>query len=181
MKISVDLDGVILNCIPAVLKVIEEDYGLKHYPLEVVSWDFLDEWGLDEHYLDIFTKAGNMIMDFPIVDYAAPKILRIIAAKHDVDIVTGDYAPIIQIKNKLESIGIYVGVHYQAIIRTHESKADLDYDIFIDDRPSLAEEIKENQTLYLYDQPWNKDVKEYLFAKGNIIRVYNWDDILWSI
>lgn len=177
MKISVDMDGVLIDCIPAVIEVIKRDYGITYLVTDIDTWDFLDKYNLDKHYLDIFTSVGDLIMDFPIVDENAPKILRILSAKHNVDIVTGDYAPMSKIQEKLDSIGICAGVHYDAIIRTHESKTDLDYDVFIDDKPSMANELKENQILYLYDQLWNKDVKE----SQNVIRVYNWEDILWSI
>jgi hypothetical protein len=40
-------------------------------------------------------------------------------------------------------------------------KADLDYDVFIDDSPLNAEQfLKNNKKVILYSQPWNQHVPE---------------------
>ena len=48
-------------------------------------------------------------------------------------------------------------------------KADLDYDVFIDDSPLNAEKfLKNNKNVILYSQPWNQHVSE-----NQIYRVSN--------
>ena len=40
-------------------------------------------------------------------------------------------------------------------------KADLDYDVFIDDSPLNAEKfLKNNKKVILYSQPWNQHIHE---------------------
>ena len=40
-------------------------------------------------------------------------------------------------------------------------KADLDYDIFIDDSPlNVSNFLKHNKKVILYSQPWNKNISD---------------------
>lgn len=55
-----------------------------------------------------------------------------------------------------------------------KSKSDLEYDYYIDDSPFLAEEVeKKGKFIFLYDQPWNRHIKD----SGNVKRIYNFSKI----
>lgn len=53
------------------------------------------------------------------------------------------------------------------VCQNGQSKSELGYDVFIDDRPSLAEEIYDDQYLLLYDQHYNRHVEE----RKNVSRI----------
>jgi len=56
-------------------------------------------------------------------------------------------------------------------------KANLDYDIFIDDSPLNARNIlQHNKKIILYSQPWNKHILE-----NNIHRISNLSDAIEKI
>jgi len=51
-------------------------------------------------------------------------------------------------------------INYSNLIQKPNHKEELDYDIFVDDNPNLAKDIKDNQILLLYRQEWNKNTPE---------------------
>ena len=56
-------------------------------------------------------------------------------------------------------------------------KADLDYDVFIDDSPLNAEKFLTNKKkVILYSQPWNQN-----FSENNIQRVSNLSEAIEKI
>jgi hypothetical protein len=56
-------------------------------------------------------------------------------------------------------------------------KADLDYDVFIDDSPLNAEKfLTNNKKVILYSQPWNQN-----FSENNINRVSNLSEAIKKI
>ena len=57
------------------------------------------------------------------------------------------------------------------IVNSSEEKIELGYDYYVDDCPKMIELIKPEQTLFLYNQPWNKN------AIGDYIRVVAFDDV----
>jgi len=69
------------------------------------------------------------------------------------------------------------GIQYQnlIIVDSDKEKLDLDYDIYIDDGPKLANIMGKypNKILILLDQPWNKTIQ----ISKNIKRVNNWKEI----
>ena len=72
---------------------------------------------------------------------------------------------IVTSRGTLSGIKKWVDYHqleYRAIvfIPDKHSKADLKYDVFIDDNPYLASKLSKNQFLWLISQPYNKDVRE---------------------
>ena len=56
----------------------------------------------------------------------------------------------------------FYGLEPRAIVYISEkqSKADLKYEVFIDDNPALASKLKKDQFLWLISQPYNQNVQE---------------------
>ncbi|MEN2974919.1 MAG: hypothetical protein ABDH32_05000, partial [Candidatus Caldarchaeales archaeon] len=58
-------------------------------------------------------------------------------------------------------------------VESGESKAMLDYDVYIDDSPFLARALQNKDKIVLvYDQPWNRE----LIEANNIKRIRNLDE-----
>ena len=66
-------------------------------------------------------------------------------------------------------------VQYNRFFSVECDKADLGYDIYIDDKPELAHSIGPGQTLYLYDQPYNRDIETGMYR--NVIRIESLADV----
>ena len=61
------------------------------------------------------------------------------------------------------------------VVNANESKAILDYNIFLDDSPIQVKQIAHSKKIALvYNQPWNREIKE----NNNIIRVKNLFDVI---
>ncbi len=87
---------------------------------------------------------------------------------YEVDIVTSrEYDTAYELGIWLEKNGLsWLPV---VINNPNKDKSLLDYDLYIDDSPILAENIDKNKSklLYIVNRPWNRNVEE----TGNIIRV----------
>ena len=60
------------------------------------------------------------------------------------------------------------------VVGEFESKAKLDYDIFIDDSPiQITEMANSGKLSLLYMQPWNDDIKE----RNNLIKIKNFEEV----
>jgi len=189
LEIAVDIDGVILDTMVIFCEIYNEIYegskGFKKRTKEdVTSWQFNHDWNLPDTALwHIFDKVAEQLLFVPTVDPHASIVMRKLRSKFIVDIVTareeGDRDLLVR---RLHKSRIMEGVQYDAlhIVDRHDftAKIDMDYDIYIDDSPNLADGIREykDKLIILYNQPWNKHIKE----EGNIIRAKNWREV-WKI
>ena len=119
-------------------------------------------------------------MYIPFIDENAPKIMKKLNERHDLDIVSArvpEYRD--SITNKLDSHNIKEGIQYTEMILLHHKPYDIklkqNYDLYVDDNPNLVESIKmmKNRTLLLFDQPWNQNS----VCEDNVHRVYNWEEV----
>jgi hypothetical protein len=109
----------------------------------------------------------------PTEEKLADKIGRLIEFSQ-VDIVTGRSPETV---SSAESWLENQKIKFNTFIRTDSvmDKADLNYDVFIDDSPELMSALasKPNCHAILYTQPWNKDTPEM----PRILRAQSWDQI----
>lgn len=166
--VALDHDSTLADIQPVAFDLLhgdDHDYDTE----DVESW----EWGIEKYgadrYLTALWHAWTLRPDDidPCEDNLAETVslLRDVARVH---IVTAhpDQQGITEGKEYwLEKHGI----EYDEFRPVHNgrSKADLDYDRFIDDKPQLAENINDHQVLYLIDRPWNQDVQ----TRDNVHRV----------
>jgi len=185
MKIAVDVDGVLLDLMITYCEIYNQKYQTGYEKEDVNRWDFFVEWEISEKKaFEIFHGIYEETSDVPLIDNHAPKVLEKLNKIHHIDIVsarTDKYRS--QLKKKLASHGIKKGYHYRNLIlvsdKPYNIKLGLNYDLYIDDNPHLAKAIKNKKDiiLFLYDQPWNRNIDEEI----NIIRVRNWQEIQFKI
>ncbi len=181
MKISVDIDGVLLDTMITYCEIFNKKYGTTYSKNDVTDWEFFHDWNISESEAwEIFLQIYENSMDSPFIDKGIPEILKEINKNYDVYIVSArmdEYRrPIVR---KLRNHGIYRKIHYSDLIllfhKPYDLKLKSKFDVYIDDSPNLVEPIKKlkDRVLLLYDQPWNQKAK----IEENVIRVKNWGDI----
>ena len=187
MRVAVDVDGVLINLMAEFLRIYNKIYKDNKQISDVKQWSFYEDFGISrEECFDIFHKIN--LMDVPVIEPNIAPYLNIINKKHHVDIVTARRETDREILiKKLESMGVYKGKQYNELVivgyEPHTAKADLDYDVYVDDSPELAKAIIESNTqriMLLFDQPWNHSMEAIKsgaarrFSDG--IRAYDWKD-----
>ncbi len=180
-KISVDVDSTLIDIMVSYCEIYNLDSNENKTKEDVEDWDFFEDWGLTvDEGKEIFGKI--YLQNVPVICEDVDFYLENIHSNHIVDIVTNreEKFRTVLIK-KLQSMDILKEKHYRRLILVNSEieKLKLDYDIYIDDSPKLANLIFNYPTKlqYLIDQPWNKGINE----SPNIIRVYNWNEIYEKI
>lgn len=181
MKISVDIDGVLLDLMLKFCEIYNLKYNSDFKPEDATRWEFFRDWNIPEDLVyEIFNKAYEESDTTSLIDVNAPNILEKLNKENQIDLVTArnqDYKK--QLLERLNSLGIKQKSHYKKLIyvdpKPYDIKLKLDYEIFIDDNPNLVNsiQISTNKKLFLYIQPWNKYIKK----NSNIFRVSNWNQI----
>ena len=126
---------------------------------DITDWDFksLNDWNENlESFLDETDTLWNNNPEKNI-PAMVPNLKEVTTHLKPFDIVTS--------RGTLSGIKKWVDYHqleYRAIvfISDKQSKAELKYDIYIDDNPSLASKLSKSQFLWLVSQPYNQDVQE---------------------
>lgn len=163
MRIAVDLDGVLANSMKAWLKIWYEETGQLIEFNRLSDWSFWRELNIDEEtFTEILNKAWERWIEIPPTEEnIGEKVLRLRTLGRT-DIVTArsrntESCALKWLNHNRVNFDKYVWV------KNSEAKADLEYDVFIDDSPSLAELLKNTRKLLLlYSQPWNRSIKESL-------------------
>jgi len=181
MKIAIDIDGVLLDIIVRYCEIYNKRYGTNYKKNDVTKWDFFNDWNIDEEtafkiFFEIYEDSRNV----PFIDENAPKIMKKLNERYDLDIVSArlpEYRS--SITEKLDTHDIKEGIQYAELILLHHKPYDIklkqNYDLYVDDNPSLVELIKkmEDRTLLLFDQPWNQNS----VCEDNVYRVHNWKEV----
>lgn len=134
---------------------------------DIERWEFYQDFDLNiEECFSIFDEAwGDWTRLEPMEQdlYQKTKMLNNIGK---VDIVTAIHE--YQKKNIILWLCKH-GVKYNKIVFSTK-KEELDYTVFIDDSPNNAKNFLENNKLcLLYNQPWNRHVKNTMYTT----RIYN--------
>ena len=161
-RICLDLDSTLARTSDVAFELLcgpDHDYTYD----DIESW----EWGLREfgnaQYLNAlwhaWTLRGDDIEPFPADPEAVTKELSMCGSQ--LDVVTEHPKHVRGIdeakRNWLDANNIV----YDEYRSLDCSKSELDYDIYIDDKPSLASELAfdDTSTVLLYDHRYNRDVQ----------------------
>jgi len=147
-------------------------------------WDFHESIGMSKKdFFKILKTACKEILYVQPCFEMAPYHMFLLR-EHHVDIVTGSVADKKLLIQRLEQLHIRKGYEYNELFQVtpdqKNAKLNLGYDIYIDDNPKLAEAIdnKDGYTFcVLVTQPWNKTYQ----PKRNVMRAYNWEDVMEAI
>lgn len=143
--------------------------------LDIADWT----WGFREFgkaaYLNALWHAWTIRGDEiePLEENVVGKVTRLARLTDRLDIVTAhpDHLGITEAKREwVDDLGIPYNEF--RTVATTRSKADLEYDVYVDDKPALPSEIGGDQICYLYDQPYNKGVE------GRYRRVTTLDEVI---
>ena len=168
MKIALDVDGVLADVIQSWLNhnnSIRQEIQ-KH---EITDWDFWEKFEIDRY--DFYSELNSCWKNWstiPPTEKNLSSVTKNLSDVGQVDIVTArERSTDSFVKNWLE----YHNVSYDNYVSVIDGpmKADLDYDVFIDDSPLNALKfLKNKKTVILYSQPWNQHIVE-----NNIYRISN--------
>jgi 5'(3')-deoxyribonucleotidase len=181
-RIAVDLDGVLVDIIPPLCLLYNDTYGnsqgfVPKTKKDVDNWDFWIDWRLtEEAFYYLVGQVWENFESLPLVDYLCLKYLRKLANRAVVDIVTAERKNAEEkVKKFLERRNLIQGIFYHNLHIDKTKKLEMNYDIYVDDNPYLAKDIKDypNKFLILFDQPWNQEIKN----SSNVYRVKNWREI----
>jgi len=160
MKIAIDVDGVLLKTYDLFLNKFNTYYGtsfkhedLKNYHL----WESLgcnkDE--VEQTFRDLALEDWTSIKPYVM----ASCYLTFMNKIDHVDVLTDrKYIPnsLEKVINCLRKNNIKKGEQYnEAIDSNGTSKSRYHYDVFVDDNPYLSTELKHDQFMILFSQPWN--------------------------
>lgn len=146
MKIALDLDGTLADLRGAMISHSSYDDS-----------DF-EQWEKPDFSL-FLSEASTVWDDYwwdvqPVEPYLHEKT-KMLSGDHHVDIVTNTVGSNEVTQKWLDKHDIC----YEDVVRPSTvgaSKSELDYDVYIDDKPSMAGTVS---LLYIPDRQWNQDVR----------------------
>ena len=160
MKIALDVDGVIADVIQSWLNYnnsIRQEISKQ----EISEWDFWKKFKINRY--DFYTELSSCWenwMSVPPTETNLSLTTKNLSKIGQVDIVTArERSTDSFVKNWLNHYDISYD-NYVSVI-DGPMKANLDYDVFIDDSPLNALKIiEQKKKIILYSQPWNQHILE---------------------
>jgi len=161
MKIALDVDGVLADIIYVWLEQYNKSHKKSITKEDIVRWNFWKELGFDKYeFYEELSSCWSRWLEVPPMEQGIADAVENLHSVGTVHIVTArDMASTKYVKQWLEHNGINY-TDYVPVLRGRD-KADLDYDIFIDDSPQNVIGIaSKGKNALLYDQPWNRSVSD---------------------
>lgn len=161
MKVACDFDSTLADTLKVVLDLFNFKYGLGLTREDIVDWDWKKNakvWGFTEEgaqeveadfwkVYDLFDTTHLRRAIPPVDPLACGAVKWLVKHGHQVDIVTSN-RPEAEMSIRAWLFGHGLDLPLRMLDRkTGSHKAELDYDVFIDDAPSLAKSIAD-----LYDK-----------------------------
>jgi len=176
MKIALDVDGVLADVIQSWLNY-SNSKRQKISKHEISDWDFWKKFQINRYdfYEELSSCWKNWDSILPTEENLS-LFTKNLSKLGQVDIVTArERSTDSFVKNWLKHHEISFD-NYVSVI-DGPMKADLDYDVFIDDSPLNASKIiQQNKKIILYSQPWNTNISE-----NNIHRIKNLSEAIEKI
>ena len=160
MKIALDVDGVLADVIISWLKY-SSSVRPKIEKYQIINWEFWKEFKIDP--FDFYAELGLCWKNWMSIPKTEPELSSVTKSLSDIgqiDIVTARER---STDNFVKSWLDYHDISYDNYVSVIDGpmKADLDYDVFIDDSPLNAEKfLKNDKKMILYSQPWNDHIQE---------------------
>ncbi len=160
MKIALDVDGVLADVIKSWLNY-SNTIRPKISKNDITDWDFWKKFEINRY--DFYSELSSCWKNWnsiPTTEENLSSITKNLSNIGQVDIVTArERSTDSFVKNWLNHHDISYD-NYVSVI-DGPMKADLDYDVFIDDSPLNASNfLKHNKNVILYSQPWNRNVSD---------------------
>jgi len=179
MIIVVDLDDVIAEFVPHLLRFLNEEYGSNLKFENIKGWNIWEYGDItEEQYregIEKFMEAG-MYRNLPLIE-GAREGLKVISEHHDVYIVTWRS---LKIREDTEYwLEKNLGNAYKEVYFSDNKPKlgilkKLNAELFIDDSPTHTRDAVKICRTLLYTKPWNENII-------GIERVSSWEEILEKI
>ena len=160
-RIALDVDGVLADVMQAWLRMTNPGRLGPLSKSDMTGWDFWSRYGVKKR--DFYAQLDACWNEWDSLPPTEPDLARateVLSRMGAVDIVTARSPATnrhVRMWLKLHNISYRRSVHVAA----GHMKADLDYDVFIDDSPVNAEAFLRNgKRVILYTQPWNTTVAD---------------------
>lgn len=173
MKIALDVDGVLADVIESWLI-----YSNKIRPNiskdDITNWDFWKKFKINRYdFYEELTSCWKNWNSIPPTEDNLSVVTEKLSNFGQVDIVTArELSTDSFVKNWLRQHDIT----YQNYVSVIDGpmKADLDYDVFIDDSPLNAIKfVERKKNVFLYSQPWNQHI-----SNQNIERISTLSEVI---
>lgn len=155
MRIGVDIDGVLGEQVPHVLRRVNARYGLALRKRDIRRWDEPVGPSDIEREIEAALLDETYVLTMPLVR-GAREALAALAATHSIALVTTrpeqmDSATLAWAQRK--------GLAFHGLENARSrGKHDVDVDVLIDDRlQNVAEFAERGRVAILFSQPWNQD------------------------
>jgi uncharacterized protein len=167
-RIALDFDNVLADTMTGWINYYNKKYNVNLRKSDITLWKFWELKTIGMEKADayrIFDLVWYEWQELEPLEENVGLIVDKIKNLAELDIVTATKGEIMEWLK-------FHGVKYRELIKTDSiKKADLDYDIFIDDSPDDALELGERKKIcLLYDQPWNQPSEtKYLYSNYNTV------------
>ncbi len=173
MKIALDVDGVLADVIESWLNY-SNTIRPKISKNDITDWNFWKKFEINRY--DFYKELSSCWKNWnsiPTTENNLSFITKNLSNIGQVDIVTArERSTDSFVKSWLNYHDISFD-NYVSVI-DGPMKADLDYDVFIDDSPlNVSNFLKHNKRVILYSQPWNKHISE-----DRIHRISNLSEVI---
>lgn len=176
LRVALDVDGVLADVMSAWLEHTNPGRLVPLSKSDMNNWDFWARHGIKKRdfYAQLDACWDKWMHLPPTEDNLARATSALSRLADTLDIVTArSHITNSHVKAWLEHYNITYDKYVQ--VAAGWMKADLEYDVFIDDSPVNADAfVKNKKRVVLYDQPWNADVKtdtRPLTSPGAMVRV----------
>lgn len=184
MRVSLDFDGVLADTHSFTVELYNEYNGENTSVEEFTDWCFGDSPIVLEDYLEYSKEAWKMdgtngVSISPMIDHSKGGIKTVFGPLYWSDDVVLDIVTARTEDNREDMeqwLEYWYGHHWYNDFINEKDKASLEYDIYIDDNPSLIGEV---DVLYMPERPWNRTVN--IEDKDNVYRKERVSDIVTHI
>ena len=177
-KIALDFDSVLSDTMVTWTEKFNFERGHNLSKKDITIWKFWENIDVvqkeDAKYF--FKQAWEDWTNLPPTEENLDQKVSKIAEFGEIDVVTRvDNTHLRYVDKWL----IHNNIHnINKVKHAGDDKISLDYDLFIDDDPDLAEAAnKKNKKCFIYHQEWNKTVKE----NNNVIKIQDLTDAIDKI
>ena len=158
MRLALDVDGVLADVMASWL-TYNNRIRKRLSRRDLTDWHFWKGLGIDDFYGELSMCWKDWIA-IPPTEQNLSQTVRELSELARIDIVTArEKSTDGFVKEWLDLHRIHFDSYVSVV--SGPMKAELDYDVFIDDSPLNASSfLKNNKTVLVYSQPWNRGLSD---------------------
>ena len=155
LTVSLDVECVLAHSVKRLIEVHNQRHETRYTVDKIDSWEWIPNHIGTEEFGKIV--RSEWIRRPEMIEVCEPNLVEAVnrlTTIAKVNVVTSHVGVEAEMQAWLMDHGID---DYDQFISTEETKAALGYDVYIDDKPYLADELQEDQEQYLLQWGWNRD------------------------